>query len=416
MTTEAQAQAREALLPCPFCGERNAVVLSPTCDRKTPYNPADRAFPVVRCASCDVEVPGKDWDQSCKSAIAAWNRRPHPDAPAGDHRCHECGEAVLYECPSCSASNYPEQPPGCAAQVDAPAGGEERVEAVAKAMQQSEQGAAGWTWEECSSIEVEGWKELARAALTAAGLPALVARVDSQDHELRDLVGESVEREAELSAWKQRAQQAESECDALVGGESIPVELCQWLEARNLMPGANEGGTVDASDIVAMLSAHESELAPGHDALLARVDALTKERDALAAEVGRLRAEVQRCHSRLEITHYFTNDSSAAGGWKRVEVTNHADRVRMTDGIEARDATIRGLEGVRKELVTKLRTAESRAQAAEGDAGRWRAVAAMDTVQAQAIFWNKSGRKERAKAVDAIIAARATQPEGESHE
>ena len=65
----------DKLLPCPFCGETAGVLFTPTCDRKTPYNPADRAFPIVRCASCFAEAHGTDWDQRGKTAIAAWNTR-----------------------------------------------------------------------------------------------------------------------------------------------------------------------------------------------------------------------------------------------------------------------------------------------------------------------------------------------------
>jgi hypothetical protein len=36
---------------------------------------------------------------------------------------------------------------------------------IAKALQASEQ--SGWTWEDCSPIEVEGWMELATAAIAA---------------------------------------------------------------------------------------------------------------------------------------------------------------------------------------------------------------------------------------------------------
>jgi hypothetical protein len=63
------------LKPCPFCGSDKHMLLSPTCDRSTPYNPADRAFPVVRCGGCYTDVPGRDFDACGKSAIEAWNRR-----------------------------------------------------------------------------------------------------------------------------------------------------------------------------------------------------------------------------------------------------------------------------------------------------------------------------------------------------
>lgn len=63
------------LKPCPFCGSDKHMLLSPTCDRSTPYNPADRAFPIIRCGGCYTDVPGRDFDASGKSAVEAWNRR-----------------------------------------------------------------------------------------------------------------------------------------------------------------------------------------------------------------------------------------------------------------------------------------------------------------------------------------------------
>ena len=63
------------LLPCPFCGGTDHFIFPPSCTEDAPYNPADRASPLVRCRTCYAEVPGKNWDHSCKTAIAAWNRR-----------------------------------------------------------------------------------------------------------------------------------------------------------------------------------------------------------------------------------------------------------------------------------------------------------------------------------------------------
>lgn len=51
------------------------MVIGPTCRPETPYNPADRLFPIVRCGSCCAEVSGDNEDYRGKSAIAAWNRR-----------------------------------------------------------------------------------------------------------------------------------------------------------------------------------------------------------------------------------------------------------------------------------------------------------------------------------------------------
>ena len=71
----------DALAPCPFCLGLEARMYPPTCDKRTPYNPADRAFPLVRCP-CGAEKAGTDWDQTGRTAISAWNRRAAPKAPA----------------------------------------------------------------------------------------------------------------------------------------------------------------------------------------------------------------------------------------------------------------------------------------------------------------------------------------------
>lgn len=63
------------LKPCPFCGSNEVSLSLPTCTEDSKYDPADKAFPSVFCISCFVSVPGRDWDHSGKSAIAAWNRR-----------------------------------------------------------------------------------------------------------------------------------------------------------------------------------------------------------------------------------------------------------------------------------------------------------------------------------------------------
>ena len=63
----------DSLKPCPFCG--GAASLHPrTCDKNTPYNPADRAFPIARCGQCGAEAVGKDWGRP-ETAASAWNRR-----------------------------------------------------------------------------------------------------------------------------------------------------------------------------------------------------------------------------------------------------------------------------------------------------------------------------------------------------
>ena len=58
------------LKPCLFCG-RTPRVMPRTCDKDTPYNPADRAFPVIRCG-CGISLDGEDW-KGPESLIARWN-------------------------------------------------------------------------------------------------------------------------------------------------------------------------------------------------------------------------------------------------------------------------------------------------------------------------------------------------------
>lgn len=63
----------DELKPCPFCGGA-AALLPRTCDKNTPYNPADRAFPVARCGQCGAEAVGKDWGRP-ETAAEKWNTR-----------------------------------------------------------------------------------------------------------------------------------------------------------------------------------------------------------------------------------------------------------------------------------------------------------------------------------------------------
>ncbi len=76
-----------SLKPCPFCPDGTPRMLKPTCKLSTPYNPADRLYPIVSC-DCGAEVAGENEDQKGTSAIEAWNRRtaPEPDGyiAAGD--------------------------------------------------------------------------------------------------------------------------------------------------------------------------------------------------------------------------------------------------------------------------------------------------------------------------------------------
>jgi Lar family restriction alleviation protein len=63
------------LKPCPFCGSEKQNVFPPTCTIDDPYDPADRAYPIVSCYGCFTDVPGKDWDRSQKTAVEKWNTR-----------------------------------------------------------------------------------------------------------------------------------------------------------------------------------------------------------------------------------------------------------------------------------------------------------------------------------------------------
>lgn len=63
----------DELKPCPFCGGA-AALLPRTCDKNTPYNPADRAFPIARCGQCGAEAVGKDWGKP-ETAAEKWNAR-----------------------------------------------------------------------------------------------------------------------------------------------------------------------------------------------------------------------------------------------------------------------------------------------------------------------------------------------------
>lgn len=64
------------LKPCPFCGGE-ARAFKRTCDKDTRYDPADRAFPIVRCGGCGACSEGDDWSE-LQTAIERWNRRAQP--------------------------------------------------------------------------------------------------------------------------------------------------------------------------------------------------------------------------------------------------------------------------------------------------------------------------------------------------
>ncbi|HEL7612254.1 TPA: hypothetical protein ACKP7M_000556 [Stenotrophomonas maltophilia] len=65
------------------------------------------------------------------------------------------------------------------------------VERVAKAMQAAEQSQTGWAWEDCSPIEVEGWTDLARAAIAALTPPEGYVLVPVEPTE--EMIGDGAE-------------------------------------------------------------------------------------------------------------------------------------------------------------------------------------------------------------------------------
>lgn len=80
------------LAPCPFCGGEGAT-FPPTARATDPYDPSDRLFPEARCKRCYATALGENGDFSCKTAIAAWNRRPDR-SPAGEVRVETVARAM----------------------------------------------------------------------------------------------------------------------------------------------------------------------------------------------------------------------------------------------------------------------------------------------------------------------------------
>ena len=92
------------LKPCPFCGGTSPLVFPRTCNKDTPYNPADRAFPIVRCSGCYGEAAGSNWSEPA-TAIAAWNRRTDPLA-ASHQRLKEALEKLRSSCDDSDDARY----------------------------------------------------------------------------------------------------------------------------------------------------------------------------------------------------------------------------------------------------------------------------------------------------------------------
>ncbi|WP_164087180.1 hypothetical protein [Stenotrophomonas maltophilia] len=96
------------------------------------------------------------------------------------------------------------------------------VERVAMALQASEQAQTGWTWADCSPIEVEGWMDLARAAIAALTSPKgyVLVPVAQLRHLLSDAIT-SVEFIAGRGQSKPLSRRVSDQAWALV--ELIPA-------------------------------------------------------------------------------------------------------------------------------------------------------------------------------------------------
>ena len=64
----------DELKPCPFCGSKHVTAYARTCNKDSKYDPADRAFPIVRCRECGACSEGRDWSEPI-TAITKWNAR-----------------------------------------------------------------------------------------------------------------------------------------------------------------------------------------------------------------------------------------------------------------------------------------------------------------------------------------------------
>jgi len=84
------------LKPCPFCGSKNVTAFARTCNKDSKYNPADRAFPIVRCRECGACSEGRDWSEPI-TAITKWNERAtKATQPADAALADDVRELVAY--------------------------------------------------------------------------------------------------------------------------------------------------------------------------------------------------------------------------------------------------------------------------------------------------------------------------------
>ncbi|HEL5400092.1 TPA: hypothetical protein ACOEQZ_001254 [Stenotrophomonas maltophilia] len=101
---------------------------------------------------------------------AAWAHEVQPEAVNGGLDLGEPGESLMAADALKHEAGVRPEGDGQAT-ADHSAHDPKMVERVAKAMQAAEQAQSGWMWKDCSPIEVEGWMDLARAAIAALTPP-----------------------------------------------------------------------------------------------------------------------------------------------------------------------------------------------------------------------------------------------------